>query len=156
MIALEYHTYNILGQSISDQYSLQIPWNVIWKNTFLSCTWPENNNALYILLHYATRTNDHLLRWTNQKYRKTPKCKFCKNTENIKHLFIDCKRNQKIWIHFQKYLQKIPQRDYRPLQHILSVSAISLPPNSKKLFLTLTIRYQSHFQTHMSTNCITV
>ena len=132
MITLEYHTYNILGQSISDQYSLQIPWNAIWKNTFLSYTWPENNNALYILLDYATRTNDHLFRGTNQKYLKTPKCNFCKNSENIKHLFINCKRNRKIWIHFQ---------DYRPLQHILSISAISLPPSSKKLFLTLTIRY---------------
>ena len=132
MITLECHTYNILGQSISDQYSLQIPWNAIWKNTFLSYTWPENNNALYILLDYATRTNDHLFRGTNQKYLKTPKCKFCKNSENIKHLFINCKRNRKIWIHFQ---------DYRPLQHILSISAISLPPSSKKLFLTLTIKY---------------
>ena len=108
----------------------------------------------YCIMQLELTTN--FLDGLTKKYRKTPKCKFCKNTENIKHLFIDCKRNQKIWIHFQKYLQKIPQRDYRPLQHILSVSAISLPPNSKKLFLTLTIRYQSHFQTHMSTNCITV
>ena len=92
MIKLEYHTYNIPQQSIWDQYLLQIPWNAIWKNTFLS----ENNNALYILLHYATRSNGHIFRWTNQKYLKTPKCKLCKNTENIKHLFIDCKRNQKI------------------------------------------------------------
>ena len=92
MIKLEYHTYNIPQQSIWDQYLLQIPWNAIWKNTFLS----ENNNALYILLHYATRSNGHIFRWTNQNYLKTPKCKLCKNTENIKHLFIDCKRNQKI------------------------------------------------------------
>ena len=92
MIKLEYHTtYNIPQQSIWDQYLLQISWNAIWKNTFLSYIRPENNNALYILLHYATRTNDHIFRWTTQKHLKTPKCKLCKNTENIKHLLIDCK-----------------------------------------------------------------
>ena len=121
-----------------------IPWKAIWKNTFISYTWPENNNILYILLHNATRTNDHIFRWTNQKHLKTPKCKLCKNTENIKHLFIDCKRNRKIWTHFQKYYQNLIQKDYTPLQHISSISAISLPPNTKKLVLTLTTTILTH------------
>ena len=88
IIKLEYKTYNIIGQSIWDQHLTHIPWKeAVWKNTFISYTWPENNNTLYILLHYATRTNDHIFRWTNQKHLKTPKWKLCKNTENIQHLF---------------------------------------------------------------------
>lgn len=102
-----------------------IPWKAIWKNTFISYTWPENNNILYILLHNATRTNDHIFRWTNQKHLKTPKCKLCKNTENIKHLFIDCKRNRKIWTHFQKYYQKVnTKRLYTTATHFIYISNI--------------------------------
>ena len=94
IIKLEYEAYNITGQSISDQYLLQIPWNAAWKNIFTSHTWPENNNTLYTLLHYATRTNNHIYRWMNQKHLKTPKCKLCEKAEKIKHLFINCKRNR--------------------------------------------------------------
>ena len=122
----------------------QIPWNTIWKNAFFSYTWPENNNTLYILLHYATRTNDHIFRWTNQKHLKNPTCKYCKNIENIKHLFVECKRNRKIWTHFQKYYQKLTYKDYTPLQHILSISAILIPSNTKKLILTLTVTILIH------------
>ena len=51
-------------------------------------------------------------------------------------MFIDRKRNRKIWTHFQKYYQNLIQKDYIPLQHILSISAISLPPKTEKLVLT--------------------
>ena len=129
---------------IWNQHLSQIPWNAIWKNAFFSYTWPENNNTLYILLHYATRTNDHIFRWTNQKHLKTPTCKYCKNIENIKHLFVECKQNRKIWTHFQKYYQKLTHKDYTPLQHILSISAILIPSNTKKLILTLTVTILIH------------
>ena len=36
IIRLEYDKYNIIGQSIWDQFLPQIPWNKIWKNTFSS------------------------------------------------------------------------------------------------------------------------
>ena len=143
IIKLEYQTYNILGQSIWNQHLSQIPWNAIWKKTLSSYTWPENNIILYILLHYATRTNDHIFRWTNQKHLKNPTCKYCKNIENIKHIFVECKRNRKIWTHFQKY-QKLENKDYTPLQHTLSMSAISIPSNTKKLILTLTVTILTH------------
>ena len=73
IIKLEYDKYNIIGKSICDQYLTQIPWNEVWKNTFSSYTWPEDNNNLYILLHYATRTNDHIYRWTKSKTLKKSK-----------------------------------------------------------------------------------
>ena len=114
------------------------------KNTLNSYKCPENDNTLCTLLHYATRTNDHIYRWTNQKHLKSPKCKLCEKTENIKHLFIDCKRNRKIWTHFQKYYQNLIQKDYIPLQHILSISAVSLPRKTKKLVLTLTRTILTH------------
>ena len=138
IIKNEYDKYNIIGQSIWDQYMLQNPWNVIWKNTFYSYAWPENNNILYMLLHYATRTNEDIYRWTNQKHLKFPKCKLCEKIENIKHLYIDCKRNKEIWTHFQKYYKNLIQKEYTPMQHILTVSAISLPSKTRKLVLTLT------------------
>ena len=55
MIKTEYGNYNIIGQPIWDQCIPQNPWNTIWKNTFNSFKWPENNNIIYILLYYATR-----------------------------------------------------------------------------------------------------
>ena len=73
IIKNKYENYNIIGQSIWDQYIPQNPWNTICKNTFCLYTWLENNNILYMLLHYATRNNDHICRWTNQKHLKTPK-----------------------------------------------------------------------------------
>ena len=136
IIKLEYETYNITGQSIWDQYLPQIPWNAAWKNIFTSHTWPENSSTLYTLLHYATRTNNHIYRWMNQKHLKTPKCKLCEKAENIKHLFINCKQNRKKWTHFQRYYQNLIQKDYILLQHILSISVISLPPKTEKLVVT--------------------
>ena len=41
-----------------------------------------------MLLHYATRTKDQIYRWTNQKHLKSPKCKLCEKTENIKNTSI--------------------------------------------------------------------
>ena len=61
--------------------------------------------------------------------------KFIEKTENIKHLYIDCK---KIRTHFQKHYKNLTQKEHIPLQHILSISALSLPPKTKKLVLTLT------------------
>ena len=47
--------------------------------------------------------------------------------------------------HFRKYYQKLTQKDYTPLQHILSISAILLTPNTKKLvLLTLTMTVLTH------------
>ena len=138
IIQNEYKHYIKIGQSHWNQYSPQTPWNELWKNTFYSYNWPENNNILYLLLHFATRTNDQIHRWTNQKYLKSPNCKLCDKTENITHLYIDCKRNKKIWKYFQKYYQALTQKQNTPLQHILTISSLSLPPKTKKLTLTLT------------------
>ena len=131
IIQNQYNLYTLTGQAFWNQYLTQIQWDPIWKNTFYSYNWPENNNILYYLLHYATKTNDQIYRWTNQKHLKTPKCKLCEKTENINHLFIHCKRNKKIWNHFQKYYTKLTKKEYTPLQHILTQSTISLPPNTK-------------------------
>ena len=97
-----------------------------------------------MLLHYATRTKDQIYRWTNQKHLKSPKCKLCEKTENIKHLYNDCKQNKKIWTHFQKYYKNLTRREYRSLQHILTISALSLSPKTKTLLLTLTIKILTH------------
>ena len=57
---------------------------------------------------------------------------------------MECKQNRKIWTHFQKYYQKLTYKDYTPLQHILSISAILIPSNTKKLILTLTVTILIH------------
>ena len=98
----------------------------------------------YIHVHFATRTNDQIHTWTNQKYLKYPNCKLCDKTENITHLYIDCKRNKKIWKYFQKYYQTLTQKQNTPLQHILTISSLSLPPKTKKLTLTLTTTILTH------------
>ena len=79
-----------------NQYSPQFSWNDLWKNTFYSYNGSETNNILYLLLHFATRTNDQIYRWTNQNHLKSPNCKLCDKTENITHLYNECKRNKKI------------------------------------------------------------
>ena len=48
-------------------------------------------------------------------------------------------QDKKIWTHFQKYYRNLAQKEYTPLQHVLSISALSLPSKTKKLVLTLII-----------------
>ena len=115
-----------------------------YEKTFYSYNWPENNNIIYLLLYFATRANDQIHSWTNQKYLKSPNCKLCDKTENITHLYTDCKRNKKIWRYFQKYYQTLTQRQNTPLQHILTISSLSLLPKTKKLTLTLTTTILTH------------
>ena len=119
------------------------PWKQTWNNTFYSYCWPENNNILFMLLHFAARTNDHIYRWTNQKDLKNPHCKLCDKKEDIIHLFITCKRNKKIWKHFQKYFH-YQHIQHITMQHIFTHSANSLPSKTKKLVLTLTITIPTH------------
>ena len=94
-----------------------------------------------MLLHLATRTNDQINRWTIQKHLKSPKCKFFEKIENIKHLYTDCKRNKNL-DSLPKILQKSNAK--RILRHILTISALSLSPKTKKLLLTLTITILTH------------
>ena len=78
-----------------------------------------------------------------KKHLKSPNYKLCDKTENIAHLYIDCKRNKKIWQYFQQY-QTLTQKQNTPLQHILTISSFSLPPKTKKLTLTLTTTILTH------------
>ena len=66
-----------------NQYSPQFPWNDLWKNTFYSYNGSETNNILYLLLHFATRTNDQIYRWTNQNHLKSPNCKLCDSNSSL-------------------------------------------------------------------------
>ena len=56
-----------------------------------------------------------------------------KKEKKINHLYNECKRNKKIWKHFQKYYKNLIQKEYTPLQHILTISVLSLPLKTKKL-----------------------
>ena len=56
-----------------------------------------------MLLHLATRTNDHIYRWTDQKHLKTPTVNYVIKKEDITHLFIS-------WKHFQKYYKCVTQK----------------------------------------------
>ena len=50
-------------------------------------------------------SHDQIYKWTNEKHLKSPNSKLSDKTENITHLYIDCKRNKKIWKYlFQKTL----------------------------------------------------
>ena len=104
IIQSEYKHSIKIGKSHWNQYSPQIPWSNLWKNTFYSNNWPENNSILYLLLHFATRTNNQIFKWTNQKHLKSPNCKLCDKTENITRLYIDCKRNKRKLEVFPKIL----------------------------------------------------
>ena len=144
IIQNECDNYFIIGRSIWNQYLPQNPWYHLWKNTFCSNTWPENNNILYIFLHFATSTNDHIYKWTNQKHLKTPKCKLCEKTENI-NIFTLIAKEKKISGFTSRNIIKTPtQKEYTSLQHILTKSALSLPPKTKKLVLTLTATILTH------------
>ena len=43
-----------------------------------------------------------------------------------------------------KELKNLTKKEYTSLQHILTISALSLPPKTKKLVLTLTIAILTH------------
>ena len=83
IIQNEYDKYLIIGQSIWNQYIQNNPWKQLWKNTFYSYNWPENNNILYMLLQFATKTNDQIYRWTNPKHVKSPNCKLYQKNKKI-------------------------------------------------------------------------
>ena len=98
-----------------------------------------------MLRHYATRTSEHLDRWKCESPNvKSPKCELCEKIENMNHLHIEWKRSRKIWIHFQKNYKNLTQKEDTPMQHILIISAISLPPEAKKLLLTLPTTILTH------------
>ena len=97
-----------------------------------------------MLLYFATRINDLMYRWKNQKHLKTHNCNLCDKKEDIIHLVISCKRNKKIWKHFEKYYKCLTQKEHTLLQHILTHSATSLPSKIKKLVLTLTTTILTH------------
>ena len=69
---------------------------------------------------------------------KSPNCKLCDKTENITHLYIDCKRNKKNWKISKNIIKLLHKNKSTPLQHILTISSLPLPPKTKKLTLTLT------------------
>ena len=107
-------------------------------------TGQKKNNILYLLLHFATRTNDQIYRSPSRKHLKSPNCKLCDKTENITHLYIDCKRNKKFWKYFQKCYQTFTQKQKTSLQHTLTTSYLPLPLKTKKLTLTLTTTILTH------------
>lgn len=78
-----------------------------WKNIFISYCHPENNNLLFEIFHFATRANEYVYRWTNQRHLKTPLCYYCEKFENMTYLFIDSKKAKKIWEFFQKFYHKL-------------------------------------------------
>ena len=55
-----------------------------------------------------------------------------------------CRRNKKIWKHFQKYYQCLTKKEHTPIQHIRTHSANTLPSKTKKLVLTLAIIVLTH------------
>ena len=91
-----------MGQSHWNQYSPQISSNDLWKNTFYSYSWPENN-IFYFLLDFASKTNDQIYRWTNEKHLKFPNRKLCDKTENLTHLYTDSKKQKNLEV-FAKIL----------------------------------------------------
>ena len=139
----EYKHYIKIGQSHWNQYSPQIPWNDLSKNTFYSYNWSENNNILYLLLHIATRTNYQIYRSTNQKYLKSPCCKICDKTED-KLIFTLTVRETKKFGSISKKYPNSPQKQNTPLQHILTISFLPLPPKTKNLTLILTTTILTH------------
>ena len=76
----------MIGQSIWNQYIQNNPWKQLWKNTFYSYNWPENNNTLYMLSQFATKTNDQIYRWTNPKHVNSPNVNYAKR----KIIYITC------------------------------------------------------------------
>ena len=125
----EYKQYIKVGQSIWNQYSPQISWNKLWENTLCSCNWLENKNILYLLLHYGTRTNNQIYKWTNRKQLKSPDFKLCSKTENITHCYIDCKRNKKIWKCFEKRYQTLTQKQNTPTTYSNSFIVVTATKN---------------------------
>ena len=95
-----------------------------------------------MLLHLATRTNDQIYRWTIQKHLKSPKCKFFEKTENIKHLYTDCKRNKNL-NSLPKILQKSnAKRIYAITTYPNYISLIIIPKNKE------TFTNTNHNNTH--------
>ena len=63
-----------------------------------------------------------MYRWINQKHLNLRTVNYAKRKKILYDLYIDSKRNKKIWNYFQKYYKNLIQKDYTPPQHILTIS----------------------------------
>ena len=78
----------------------------IWKSTFFYFP-PHNPDLLYKVLHYAVKTNNYTYKYSRDKKNIAPYDDYCKQTQDILHLFTNCDRIQKIWKHYQPYYTKL-------------------------------------------------
>ena len=71
---------------------INIEFNKIWKNTYLSYSKPYTKDLLFKILHYAIKTNNYIYRLSRDKTDLKPYCDSCNLIEDNIHLFTICKR----------------------------------------------------------------
>ena len=93
--------YNTAGHTQWKKYIPSIDFRKIWKNTYNLYTQPFTNDLHYRILHYSTKTNDYMHRFSKSN---SPNCDHCGNIEDNLHLFTKCPRIKKLWTHYEPIL----------------------------------------------------
>ena len=99
-----------------------------------------------MILHYATRTNDHIYRWTNQEQLKSPNCKLCDQIENINHLFIQCKKKLKNLETLPKILQMLDKKRIHTIATLINTFSHIITIRNEETSLN---SYHNNTNSHM-------
>ena len=102
----------IAGETLWKKHLPTVHFQQIWKITYIYAQ-PFCNDLHYRLLHYSTKINEYMPKWTRDI---NPKCDHWGYTEDTIHLFTKCPRIKKIWAHYQQILTKLKEKNYNPQQ----------------------------------------
>lgn len=84
-----------------DEQKMSEHWKTIWKS--LNSNWEKDN--LWKLTHMALPTMTNLTKWKINGVKD--KCPFCKQSEDLKHVFIECSRTKPLWDYVNSLIEKI-------------------------------------------------
>ena len=111
----------------------------IWNNIYYSYGPPHTSDLLFGLIHYATKTSQHIYNCSRDKENLTANYDYCHLLEHNLHLFITCNQIKKIWKNYEPIYIKLTNKNHSSDQHILTLSSNAKNNKCKKLITTLTL-----------------
>ena len=94
-------------------FGVELPWEEIWGRRFKNLANRKSKQLQWKVIHRIIYTEERL-----QKMNKSPNggCHFCKDPENLMHLFVNCKLVDSVWTEiFQKINEFYEQNEIKTI-----------------------------------------
>jgi hypothetical protein len=94
-------------------FGVELPWEEIWGRHFKNLANRKSKQLQWKVIHRIIYTEERL-----QKMNKSPNgsCHFCKDPENLMHLFVNCKLVDSVWTEiFQKINEFYEQNEIKTI-----------------------------------------